>query len=112
AREGLWLVDPNLAYVTGDHVPASMRASEVLDTAAVKQLRKAMQPRGAGKLEILVRAADINPGQLSAKLKLKGKEEATIVIARLAERNATQRGNGLNRGVVAYICRAAAPEKH
>ena len=112
AREGLWLVDPNLAYVTGDHIPASMRAFEVLDTVPVKQLRKALQQRGVGKLEILVRGADINPDQLRAKLKLNGKEEATIVIARLGERNATQRGNGLNRGVVAYICRAVAPEKH
>lgn len=112
AREGLWLVDPNLAYVTGDHIRASMRAFEVLDTVPVKQLRKALQQRGVGKLEILVRGADINPDQLRAKLKLKGKEEATIVIARLGERNATQRGNRLNRGVVAYICRAVAPEKH
>ena len=69
-----------------------MRAFEVLDTVPVKQLRKVLQQRGVGKLEILVRGADINPDQLRAKLKLKGKEEATIVIARLGERNATQRG--------------------
>lgn len=111
AREGLWLVDPNLAYVTGDHIPAGMRAFEVLDAVPVKQLRKALQQRGVGKLEILVRGADINPDQLRAKLKLKGKGEATVVIARLGERNSTQRGGGVSSGVVAYICRAVAPEK-
>ncbi|TYR18198.1 hypothetical protein FYJ86_01465 [Corynebacterium urealyticum] len=112
ARERLWLVDPNLAYVTGEHVPAGMRAFEVLDTVPVKQLRKALQQRGVGKLEILVRGADINPDQLRAKLKLKGKGKATVVIARLGERNTKQRGGGLSSGVVAYICRAVAPEKH
>ena len=111
AREGLWLVDPNLAYVTGDHIPAGMRAFEVLDAVPVKQLRKALQQRGVGKLEILVRGADINPDQLRAKLKLKGKGEATVVIARLGERNSTQRGGGVSSGVVAYICRAVAPDK-
>lgn len=110
AREGLWLLDPNLAYVTGDHVPAGMRAFEVEDAVLVKQLRKALQSRGVGRVEILVRGADINPDQLRGKLKLKGKGEATVVIARLGERDGKRRSGGVTSGVVAYICRAVAAQ--
>ena len=102
AREGLWLLDPHLAYVTGDRIPLGLRGFEVKDVVPVKRLKAELAARGVGKVEILVRGADIDPDQLRKKMKLKGAAIATVVIAQLGER-----GSKTN-AVVAYICQATA----
>lgn len=82
------LLDPHIAYVTADasfRTPFA-RSYEVLETLPhrEKQLRAALHERGVGRLTIKKRGVDVVPDQLRKRLALKGANEATIVLTRVA----------------------------
>lgn len=82
ARHGLWQLDPRIAYLSGDHVPAGKRGFEVQEVVPMKQLKATLAARGVGAVEILIRGVDVTPEVLRKKWKLKGPEAATVVLTR------------------------------
>jgi SAM-dependent methyltransferase len=88
AGVGGHLVDEHIAYVTGDDAfrtpfARSYRVVEELPYRE-KQLRAALRERGVGRLTIKKRGVGIVPEELRKRLSLKGDEEATIVLTRVA----------------------------
>mgnify|MGYP001941596181 CR=1 FL=1 len=85
AREGLWMLDPRIAHLTGNAIPAGYSGFRILDDVPLKKLKKALVPYHAGSAEILVRGVDISPDSLRKKLKLKGDTPVSIVITRIGK---------------------------
>lgn len=113
ARHGLWQLDPHIAYLTGDELPAGVRGFEVLDEVPLKKARPALVGLGAKSVEILVRGVDVDPDELRKKWKLKkgaGSAGATHSGASAADSAfsvvVTRVGEGGAAKAVAYICRA------
>lgn len=99
-KHGLWQLDPRIAYLTGDAVPAGLtglRAFEVVEQVQLKKLKAALHGLGATSVEILVRGVDVDPDQLRKKLKLKSgagpKQAWSVVITRVGS------------NAMAYVCR-------
>ncbi|ORX15106.1 MULTISPECIES: THUMP-like domain-containing protein [Mycolicibacterium] len=99
ARHGLWQLDPDIAYLSGDRLPDGVRGFEVLEQLAYheRRLRTALAARSVGAVEILVRGVDVDPDALRARLRLRGQERLAVVIARL--------GSGAASRATAFICR-------
>ncbi|MBD0859843.1 class I SAM-dependent methyltransferase [Gordonia sp. zg691] len=87
-RFGLWQLDPQIAYLTGDSVPEGARGFRVLDQVGVteKVLRKTLTALDCGPLEILVRGLDVDPDRLRKKLKLKGSRPLSVVLTRIGRK--------------------------
>jgi len=87
------LLDPNIAYVTGDEAFKTpfARSYEVLETLPYKEkaLRAALRERHIGRLTIKKRGVNVVPDQLRKRLSLHGDEEATIVLTRAAGHGTT-----------------------
>jgi hypothetical protein len=98
-RHGLWQLDPDIAYLSGDELPGGVRGFEVLAEVAFdeKRLRRELAARDAGAAEILVRGVDVDPDALRRRLKLRGSQQLSVVIARI--------GTGAASHAVAFICR-------
>ena len=66
ARHGLWQLDPDIAYLSGDRLPESVRGFEVLEELNYSErgLRQALSARDVGAVEILVRGVDVDPDAL------------------------------------------------
>ncbi|MGP4018008.1 THUMP-like domain-containing protein [Saccharopolyspora sp. 5N708] len=96
ARHGLAQLDPHIAYLTGDEAPPGIRAFRVFEHTrfSEKALRAALRRHEVGRLEILVRGLDVDPDVLRRRLKLKGGQEATVVLARVGD------------AAMAYLCHA------
>lgn len=92
------LVDPTIAYVTGDRYVrtplASAYAVEEVLPFGLKALRARLRDRGVGRLTIKKRGTAVEPEQLRRQLRLSGSEEAVLVLTRVAGRQS------------ALICRA------
>lgn len=102
ARHGLWQLDPDIAYLSGDELPPGVRGFEVLETLAYseKRLRQALAARDCGALEILVRGVrdvQADPDGLRRRLRLRGTQALSVVITRL--------GTGAAARAIAFICR-------
>ncbi|MBU9764379.1 class I SAM-dependent methyltransferase [Mycobacterium sp. TNTM28] len=99
ARHGLWQLDPDIAYLSGDSLPPGVRGFEVLDQLHFheRKLRAALSAHSAGALEILVRGVDVDPDALRARMRLRGSRHLAVVIARL--------GSGAAGRATAFICR-------
>jgi hypothetical protein len=99
ARHGLWQLDPDIAYLSGDRLPDGVRGFEVLDQLpfSERHLRQALSALGAGAAEILVRGVDVDPDALRTRLRLRGQAQVTVVIARL--------GTGAASRATAFLCR-------
>ncbi|MGB6038683.1 MAG: class I SAM-dependent methyltransferase [Gordonia sp. (in: high G+C Gram-positive bacteria)] len=84
-RHGLRQLDPQIAYLTGDSVPAGERGFRVIDQLGVteKVLRAALAAHDCGSLEILVRGLNVDPDQLRKRLKLKGTKPLSLVMTRI-----------------------------
>ncbi|WP_137809012.1 MULTISPECIES: class I SAM-dependent methyltransferase [unclassified Gordonia (in: high G+C Gram-positive bacteria)] len=93
-RSGLWQLDPQIAYLTGDSVPDGARGFRVIEQTGVteKALRKSLSTLDCGPLEILVRGLDVDPDRLRKKLKLKGSRPLSVVLTRIGRKG------------VAFIC--------
>lgn len=102
ARHGLWQLDPDIAYLTGDRLPAGVRGFEIVERLPMreKSLRQALSAYDCGPLEILVRGIDIDPDALRRRLRPAGSSPLTLVITRI--------GSGPQARAVAFICRASA----
>ncbi len=87
-RFDLWQLDPQIAYLTGDSVPAGARGFRVIEQVGVteKVLRKALAAHGCGPLEILVRGLDVDPDQLRKKLKPRGDRPLSVVLTRIGRK--------------------------
>jgi hypothetical protein len=99
ARHGLWQLDPDIAYLSGDRLPENVRGFEVLEelTYSERRLRQALSTRDAGAVEILVRGVHVDPDELRARLRLRGSQPVSVVIARI--------GSGAASRATAFICR-------
>jgi len=82
AREGLWMLDERIAYLTGDEIPAGRSGFPIEEIVPLKKLRAALGP-DVGSLEILVRGVDVDPDALRKKLKLRGTRAAAVVCTRI-----------------------------
>ena len=82
------LVDEHIAYVTSDQAYSTpfARSYEVLETLPYKEkpLRAALRERGVGRLTIKKRGVDVVPEELRKRLALRGEQEATLVLTRVA----------------------------
>jgi THUMP domain-like len=99
ARHGLWQLDPHIAYLSGDELPAAVRGFEVLQQLAFdeRRLRQALGALDCGPLEILVRGVDVDPDALRRRLGLRGSQSLTMVITRV--------GLGSAARATAFVCR-------
>ena len=99
ARHGLWQLDPDIAYLSGDRLPAGVRGFEVLEQLAFdeRRLRQALAALGCGALEILVRGVRIDPDGLRRRLRPRGDRPLSVVIARI--------GSGAAGHATAFVCR-------
>ena len=82
-REGLWMLDERIAYLTGDRLPEGTSGFRFIEQVPLKKLKSALGGHGAGSVEILVRGVDVDPDQLRKKLALKGKKSMAVVITRI-----------------------------
>ncbi|MET9199893.1 class I SAM-dependent methyltransferase [Gordonia sp. NPDC003585] len=87
-RHGLGLLDPQIAYLTGDSVPAGERGFRIVEQVGIaeKALRKALAAHDCGTLEILVRGLDVDPDRLRKRLKLKGSRPLSLVVTRIGRK--------------------------
>ena len=97
-RHGLWQLDPDIAYLSGDRLPDGVRGFEVLDELGYseRRLRQALSARDVGAVEILVRGVDVDPDVLRSRLRLRGSQGVSVVIARI--------GAGAASRATAFIC--------
>lgn len=98
ARHGLWQLDPDIAYLSGDQLPDNVRGFEVLEQLdySERRLRQTLSARDVGAVEILVRGVDVDPDALRARLRLRGSQPVSVVIARI--------GSGAASRATAFIC--------
>ncbi|WP_405088597.1 THUMP-like domain-containing protein [Microbispora sp. NBC_01389] len=84
------LVDPRIAYITGDRlVPTPWAACyEVTDVMpfSLKRLRAALRERGVGAVTIKKRGSAVDVERLRKDLRLSGGESVVIVLTRIEER--------------------------
>nr|WP_243393947.1 class I SAM-dependent methyltransferase [Mycobacterium ahvazicum] len=99
ARHGLWQLDPDIAYLSGDSLPPGVRGFEVLEQLDFdeRRLRQVLSARGCGVLEILVRGVQVDPDALRRRLRPRGSQSLSVVITRL--------GSGSAARATAYVCR-------
>ena len=85
---GLWQLDPQIAYLSGDELPVGERGWRVLEQLVYseKQLKRRLAELDCGAVEILVRGIDVDPDALRKRLKLKGSQSLAVVITRIGRR--------------------------
>lgn len=84
------LLDPTIAYLTGDTAVTTpfARAYRIEDVLpfSLKRLRAALRERGVGRVTIKKRGSALVPEQLRRELRLDGPAEATVVLTRIRSR--------------------------
>jgi SAM-dependent methyltransferase len=82
------LVDEHIAYVTSEssYRTPFARGYRVLEQVPFREkpLRAALRERGVGRLTIKKRGVSVVPDELRKRLSLRGDEEATLVLTRVA----------------------------
>lgn len=93
-RHGLRQLDPRIAHLTGPRIPTGYSGFEVLEQCRLdrKELRRVLQARDCGSLEILVRGVDVDPDVLRKSLALKGSTPLALVVTRI------------DRTAVVFVC--------
>ncbi|MCA2264076.1 class I SAM-dependent methyltransferase [Mycobacterium marseillense] len=101
ARHGLWQLDPDIAYLSGDRLPAGVRGFEVIEEFVFdeRRLRQALGALDCGSLEVLVRGVRVDPDALRKRMRLRGSRALSVVIARIGARAAGR--------AMAFVCRAS-----
>ena len=102
ARHGLWQLDPDIAYLSGDRLPPAVRGFEVLEQLAFdeRRLRQALAALDCGTLEVLVRGVRVDPDALRRRMRLRGNRSLSVVITRI--------GSGAAGRATAFVCRPSA----
>ena len=95
--DGLGMLDPRVAFLTGEEIPPGQSGFRVLDAVPMRGLKAAVASADASSLEILVRGVDVDPDKLRKKLKLKGHTPRALVIARVGD------------SAVCFVCDAREP---
>ena len=89
SRMGGRLVDAHLAYVTTDEKTTDplARSFRVLEELPYREkpMRAALVARDVGTLTVKKRGVDVVPEQLVKRLKLKGAQSATVILARIGD---------------------------
>jgi THUMP domain-like len=100
-RHGLWQLDPDIAYLSGDRLPPGVRGFEVLEQVAFEErrLREALSALDCGALEILVRGVRVDPDALRRRLRPRGSRPLSAVITRI--------GSGPAGHATVFVCRAS-----
>jgi hypothetical protein len=98
ARHGLWQLDPDIAYLSGDRLPPAVRGFEVLEQLAFdeRRVRQVLSALDCGALEILVRGVQVDPDALRRRLRLRGGRSLSVVITRV--------GSGSASHATAFVC--------
>ena len=98
---GRWIVDPDIAYLSGDRLPPGIRGFEVLEQVVFdeRRLRQALSALDCGALEILVRGVRVDPDGLRRRLRPRGSRPLSVVITRI--------GSGPAGRATAFVCRAS-----
>ncbi|OBB97939.1 SAM-dependent methyltransferase [Mycobacterium sp. 852002-40037_SCH5390672] len=98
ARHGLWQLDPDIAYLSGDRLPAADRGFEVLEQLVFdeRRLRQALSAQDCGSLEVLVRGVRVDPDALRKRMRLRGSRSLSVVIARMGARASSR--------AMAFVC--------
>ncbi|WP_440099737.1 class I SAM-dependent methyltransferase [Streptosporangium sp. H16] len=90
AAVGGHLLDPQIAYITGDVATPTPWASryEVHETLpfSLKRLRAALRERGAGNVTIKKRGSAVDVDRLRKELRLSGEESAVVILTRIGDR--------------------------
>ncbi len=99
ARHGLWQLDPDIAYLSGDRLPPAVRGFEVLEQLVFdeRRLRQALSALDCGTLEVLVRGVQVDPDALRRRMRLRGSRSLTAVITRI--------GSGAAGQATVFVCR-------
>ncbi|WP_218060294.1 THUMP-like domain-containing protein [Mycobacterium malmoense] len=99
ARHGLWQLDPDIAYLSGEALPAGVRGFEVLEELAFdeRRLRQALSALDCGSLEVLVRGVRVDPDALRRRMRPRGGRPLSVVITRIGSRAAAR--------ATAFVCR-------
>ncbi|WP_231996743.1 THUMP-like domain-containing protein [Mycobacterium scrofulaceum] len=99
ARHRLWQLDPDIAYLSGDELPAAVRGFEVLEQLAFdeRRLRQALSALDCGTLEILVRGVRVDPDALRRRMRPRGTRPLSVVITRIGSKAAAR--------AAAFVCR-------
>ena len=99
ARHGLWQLDPDIAYLSGDGLPPAVRGFEVIEQLAFdeRRLRQALAALDCGALEILVRGVQVDPDALRRRLRLRGDRPLSAVITRI--------GSGPASHAAVFVCK-------
>lgn len=99
ARHGLWQLDPDIAYLSGEALPAGVRGFEVLEQLAFdeRRLRQALSALDCGSLEVLVRGVRVDPDALRRRMRPRGGRPLSVVITRIGSRAAAR--------ATAFVCR-------
>jgi hypothetical protein len=99
ARHGLWQLDPDIAYLSGDRLPPGVRGFEVLEQLPLdeRRLRRRLAALDCGALEILVRGVDVDPDALRKRLRLRGEQALSAVVTRI--------GSGRAGSATVFVCR-------
>ncbi len=92
AGVGGGLLDEHIAYVTGDNAFRTpfARGYRVVEHLPYreKQLRAALHERGIGRLTIKKRGVQVVPEELRRRLSLRGDNDGTLVLTRVAGQGA------------------------
>lgn len=87
-RHGLRQLDPRIAHLTGNEIPAGYSGFPVLEVQRldIKVLKKRLRDLDCGSVEILVRGVDQDPDVLRTKLGLRGSRPLALVVSRVGSR--------------------------
>ena len=82
------MLDPTIAWITTDSAPETPFGAvfHVIERFPldVKTLKRELAGRGIGVLEIKKRGVDLDPAAFRARLALKGRGSATLILTRIA----------------------------
>ena len=103
ARHGLWQLDPDIAYLTGDRLPAGVRGFEVIDQLplrekVLRQTLSALRLRTAGDPGARRRRRS---GCVATAFAPGGNTSLTVVVMRMRRRTGSR--------AQAFVCRAVRP---
>ena len=100
ARHGLWQLDPDIAYLSGDRLPAErarVRGARGAGLTANGDCARRFRRVTSGPSRSWFAVSEVDPDALRARLRLRGSQPVSVVITRI--------GSGAASRATAFICR-------